>query len=66
MNETSNDMVQLVTYMLVSEPWPPLPTCACVVALELLTQERLIRAAVAEGDFTELQYLSFQTVCVNL
>jgi hypothetical protein len=66
MNETSNDMVQLVTYMLVSEPWPPLPICACVVVLQLLTQERLIRAAVAEGDFTELQYLSFQTVWVNL
>jgi hypothetical protein len=66
MNETGNDMVQFVRYMLVSEPWPPLPTCACVVALELLTQERLIRAAVAEGDFTELQYLSFQTVWVNL
>lgn len=66
MNETGNDMVQFVRYMLVSEPWPPLPTCACVVALELLTQERLIKAAVAEGDFTELQYLSFQTVWVNL
>jgi hypothetical protein len=66
MNETGNDMVQFVRYMLVSEPWPPLPTCACVVALELLTQERLIKAAVAEGDFSELQYLSFQTVWVNL
>jgi hypothetical protein len=59
-------MIWCSWWHIVSETWPPLPTCACVVALELLTQERLIRAAVAKGDFTELQYLSFQTVCANL